>query len=466
MTRLPGKAGCTAAIGNRQVRPACRAAEQRALPSFRLHATTLAPEGSTDTGVDELPSGSRRQVLGAVCGVQACTALQTNSCPGEPKAEACSTSVNRSPGRSPDQRWAKCCGTGTPCRTRLRGCAATVSRCAHLPTQRRLGSCPRPLPQSVSGRPVHKSPYKREIAWLGPLPQDSAAPHGLLTTAIGRPHPCVTQGRGHTAHTPRGGAAGWAAASRSDGAVRRGAESSADTPTRHCAPHPRSTSTRPHSLPQVARAQVALERVAAAAGPGADPGAVRLQQYALLMALRETNAAAFFSLVGNDVERWLPVIYTPTVGDACSRWGSLLPRPTGLYLSLADAGRVAQRLAVWAQAQPQVGQGCTPGPRRAGLWFAAQARVVGAVVAGGCRGVRKRGALGVASPAVATPSQASITVITDGERILGLGDLVGLQGRRRGSRRAGTRGSATVLSQRGVATRPPTNTEPRVHCTC
>ena len=55
-----------------------------------------------------------------------------------------------------------------------------------------------------------------------------------------------------------------------------------------------------------------------------------------LMALRETNEAAFFGLMSQDVTGLLPLVYTPTVGKACQEWSRLLPRPTGLYISIND----------------------------------------------------------------------------------------------------------------------------------
>ncbi len=55
-----------------------------------------------------------------------------------------------------------------------------------------------------------------------------------------------------------------------------------------------------------------------------------------LMSLRETNEAAFFGLMAQDVTGLLPLVYTPTVGVACQNWSRLLPRPTGLYISRND----------------------------------------------------------------------------------------------------------------------------------
>lgn len=47
----------------------------------------------------------------------------------------------------------------------------------------------------------------------------------------------------------------------------------------------------------------------------------------------------------------LPLVYTPTIGDACLNWGTLIPRPTGLYVSATDAGQVDALLANWPQQQ-------------------------------------------------------------------------------------------------------------------
>ena len=55
-----------------------------------------------------------------------------------------------------------------------------------------------------------------------------------------------------------------------------------------------------------------------------------------LMSLRESNEAAFFGLLAQDVTGLLPLVYTPTVGKACQKWSRLMPRPTGLYITSND----------------------------------------------------------------------------------------------------------------------------------
>lgn len=56
----------------------------------------------------------------------------------------------------------------------------------------------------------------------------------------------------------------------------------------------------------------------------------------MLAVLREQNQDAFFGLLSQHLTELLPVIYTPTVGDACKQWSTLLQRPQGLYVSIKD----------------------------------------------------------------------------------------------------------------------------------
>ena len=93
-----------------------------------------------------------------------------------------------------------------------------------------------------------------------------------------------------------------------------------------------------------------------------------LEKYIALNALHDRNEALFFRVICDNIDEMQPLIYTPTVGLACQRFGHIFQRPRGMFISARDRGNIAQVLRNW-------------------------------------------------------PYRAGIIVVTDGERILGLGDL-------------------------------------------
>ncbi|MEN9974862.1 MAG: hypothetical protein RLZZ282_868 [Verrucomicrobiota bacterium] len=94
-----------------------------------------------------------------------------------------------------------------------------------------------------------------------------------------------------------------------------------------------------------------------------------LDKYVFLTLLQNRNETLFYKLLELYPEEMIPIIYTPTVGQACLDYGTVFRSPRGMFISIRERGHIAEVLRHWPQ------------------------------------------------------TDVRMIVVTDGERILGLGDL-------------------------------------------
>ncbi len=74
-----------------------------------------------------------------------------------------------------------------------------------------------------------------------------------------------------------------------------------------------------------------------------------LEKYIFLSQLQDTDETLFYRLLMSDPAHFLPLVYTPTVGEACLQFGHIMRRPKGLYISIKRKGHVRDILRDWPQ---------------------------------------------------------------------------------------------------------------------
>src|SRR5580692_10279472 len=69
------------------------------------------------------------------------------------------------------------------------------------------------------------------------------------------------------------------------------------------------------------------------------------ERYAFLRELQDTNATLFYALLVRNIEELLPLVYTPTVGEGCQRFSEIWRKPRGVFLSYPNKHRIREILA-------------------------------------------------------------------------------------------------------------------------
>ena len=74
-----------------------------------------------------------------------------------------------------------------------------------------------------------------------------------------------------------------------------------------------------------------------------------LERYIYLINLLDHNETLFYRTVMSDPARFLPIVYDPTIGEACLKFGHIYRQPRGMYLSMTRRGRIKEVLKNWPQ---------------------------------------------------------------------------------------------------------------------
>jgi malate dehydrogenase (oxaloacetate-decarboxylating)(NADP+) len=74
-----------------------------------------------------------------------------------------------------------------------------------------------------------------------------------------------------------------------------------------------------------------------------------LQKYLVLSDLQARNETLFFSVLMSDPATYMPLVYTPTVGEACQKFGHIFRTARGMYLPISALGRIQEILSHWPE---------------------------------------------------------------------------------------------------------------------
>ena len=74
-----------------------------------------------------------------------------------------------------------------------------------------------------------------------------------------------------------------------------------------------------------------------------------LERYIYLVNLLDNDETRFYRTVMSDPARFLPIVYDPTIGEACLKFGHIYRRARGMYLLITRRGKVKEVLRNWPE---------------------------------------------------------------------------------------------------------------------
>src|SRR5580700_3310167 len=74
-----------------------------------------------------------------------------------------------------------------------------------------------------------------------------------------------------------------------------------------------------------------------------------LQKYLLLSDLQTRNETLYYAVLMSDPATFMPLVYTPTVGEACQKFDHIFRGAKGLYLPITIKGHIKDRLSNWPE---------------------------------------------------------------------------------------------------------------------
>ncbi len=74
-----------------------------------------------------------------------------------------------------------------------------------------------------------------------------------------------------------------------------------------------------------------------------------LQKYLVLSDLQARNETLYYAVLMSDPASYMPIVYTPTVGEACQKFAHIFRAPRGMYLAISARGRLKQLLTNWPE---------------------------------------------------------------------------------------------------------------------